>query len=189
MDTTKNGDGLNNMSKMYENLSYFDQYGFSLILFIIITILLMIFMGSCIALANIQKIQQEWPNQRCKPFIIPIAGLINKPPNMSIGDYTAQNFNYCTQNVLKDITGFAMEPIHFITNNLTKLIDYIKDAINDIRSMTNKTRTFFSTVTEEIMGRILNITIPLQQIVITFKDFISKIKIIEINFDSFTIFK
>jgi hypothetical protein len=174
-DTDK-GPKLNNLKKMYENLTYFDQYGFSLILFIIITILLMIFFGSCVALANIQPIKQDWANQRCKPYIIPIAGFINKPDNMSFNDFTSQNFNYCTQNILKGITGFAVEPLTFVTKNITKLVNYIKEAINDIRALTNRTRNFFITVVEEIMSRLLNVIIPLQQIIIKFKDFAGKVQ-------------
>jgi hypothetical protein len=174
-DTDK-GPKLNNLKKMYENLTYFDQYGFSLILFIIITILLTIFFGSCVALANIQPIKQDWANQRCKPYIIPIAGFINKPDNMSFNDFTSQNFNYCTQNILKGITGFAVEPLTFVTKNITKLVNYIKEAINDIRALTNRTRNFFITVVEEIMSRLLNVIIPLQQIIIKFKDFAGKVQ-------------
>ena len=176
MDATDKGPDLNNLKKMYENLTYFDQYGISLILFIIITILLIVFFGSCIALANIQPIKQDWANQRCKPYIIPIAGFINKPDNMSFNDFTSQNFNYCTQNILKGITGFAVEPLTFVTKNITKLVNYIKEAINDIRALTNRTRNFFITVVEEIMSRLLNVIIPLQQIIIKFKDFAGKVQ-------------
>jgi hypothetical protein len=176
MDDTNKEAGLSNIKKMYENLTYFDQYGFSFMLFIIITILLMVFFGSCVALANIQPIKQDWANQRCKPYIIPIAGFINKPDNMSFNDFTSQNFNYCTQNILKGITGFAVEPLTFVTKNITKLVNYIKEALNDIRSLTNRTRNFFITIVEEIMGRLLNIIIPLQQIIIKFKDFSAKVQ-------------
>lgn len=176
MDTTDKGPGLNNIKKMYENLTYFDQYGFSFILFIIITILLMVFFGSCMALANIQPIKQDWANQRCKPYIIPIAGFINKPDNMSFNDFTSQNFNYCSQNILKGITGYAVEPLTFVTKNITKVVNYIKEAINDIRALTNRTRNFFITVVQEIMGRLLNVIIPLQQIIIKFKDFSAKVQ-------------
>jgi hypothetical protein len=178
MDATDTDKGakLNNLKKIYENLTYFDQYGFSLLLFIIITILLMVFFGSCLALANIQPIKQDWANQRCKPYIIPIAGFINKPDNMSFNDFTSQNFNYCTQNILKGITGYAVEPLTFVTKNITKVVNYVKEAINDIRALTNRTRNFFITVVEEIMGRLLNVIIPLQQIIIKFKDFASKVQ-------------
>jgi len=168
--------GLDNLNKMYNNLTYFDQYGLSLIVFIIITIIVGLTIGACIALANVQQIQQDWPNQRCKPYIIPIAGFINKPPDMSYSDYTSQNFNYCAQTILQNISGFAVEPITFATNALTSIVNTTEEAINDIRAMTNKTRTFFGSVSEEIMGRLLNIMVPLQQIIISFKDFIAKVQ-------------
>jgi len=176
MNDIDKGNGLNNINKMYENLTYFDQYGFSLILFIIITILLMVCIGSCISLANIQTVKEDWANQRCKPYIIPIAAFINKPPNMSFNDFTSQNFNYCAQNILKGVTGFSIEPLTFITNNITKIIKYINDSINDIRAISNKVRNFFSTIVEEIMNRLLNVIIPLQQIIIKFKDFTMKVQ-------------
>jgi hypothetical protein len=95
---------------------------------------------------------------------------------MSFNDFTSQNFNYCTQNILKGITGFAVEPLTFVTKNITKLVNYIKEAINDIRALTNRTRNFFITVVEEIMSRLLNVIIPLQQIIIKFKDFAGKVQ-------------
>jgi len=172
MDTTN--EGLNNIKKMYSDLSYFDQYGFSLILFIIITILLIICVCYCIAIQNIQPIKQDWTNKRCNPYIIPIAGLINKPKNMSISDFTVQNFNYCTQNILQGITGDAVQPLTFITKSITQTMDYVKDNINNTRAMIDKIRTFFATIIQEIMGRLLNIMIPIQEIIIKFKDFAMK---------------
>jgi hypothetical protein len=174
MDTTN--EGFQNIKKMYDGLTYFDQYGFSLILFILITILLIIFISACISLKNIKNIKADWANQRCKPHIIPIAGFINKPENMSFNEYTKQNFTYCTQNMLKGISGNALQPLNFITKTMTNLVDYIKKAINEIRAMTSKVRNFFITVVEEIMNRLLNIIIPIQEIIIKFKDFMMKVQ-------------
>jgi hypothetical protein len=168
--------GLDNIKKKYDNLSYFDHYGGSLILFIIITILLVFLITSCIALTNIKKIKEDWAIQRCKPHVIPIAGFINKPDNMSFNEFTKQNFDYCMQNILKSISGNALEPISFITNSSTVLVNYMKDAINDSRAMSNKVRTFFITVVKEIMGRLLNVIIPIQEIIIKFKDFMVKVQ-------------
>jgi hypothetical protein len=168
--------GLENIKKQYDKLSYFDNYGGSVILFILITILLVFLITSCVALSNVKLIKEDWANQRCKPYIIPIAGFINKPNNMSVNEFTKQNFVYCTQNILKTISGNALEPITFITNSSTKLLNYMKDAINDSRAMTNKMRTFFITIVKEIMGRLLNVIIPIQEIIIKFKDFAFKVQ-------------
>ena len=108
--------GLQNIKKMYEKLNYFDQYGGSVVLFIIITIILSLIVSYCIIMINAQPIINDWPNQRCKPNIIPFAGYITHPEGMSASEYTQQNFTYCTQNILSSITGIAVEPITYIIN-------------------------------------------------------------------------
>jgi hypothetical protein len=168
--------GLDNIKKQYDKLTYFDNYGGSLFLFILITILLVIFITSCLALTNIKIIKEDWANQRCKPYIIPVAGFINKPDNMNFNEFTKQNFIYCTQNILKSISGNVLEPISFITRSGTKFLDYIKNSINASRAMTDKVRTFLITVVKEIMGRLLNVIIPIQEIIIKFKDFAVKVQ-------------
>jgi hypothetical protein len=176
MDATYKGPGLDNLKKMYGKLSYFDQYGFSFILFIIITIITIFIVYSCIALTRIKNIKEDWPNQRCNPLIIPIAGFINKPDNMSFNDFTAQNFTYCTQNMLKGISGNSLEPLNFILKSGASFLDYTKDSLNAIRGVSSKIRTFFLTFIQEIMNRILNLLIPIQEIIIKFKDFMVKVQ-------------
>jgi hypothetical protein len=175
MDNSKL-DKFNKLKKAYEDLSYFDQYGGSVILLVIITIILFIFISYCHIKINAQPIIDDWPNQRCKPNILPFAGFITHPTGISAIDYTAQNFNYCTQNILSSITGYAVEPITFTVGLLNNLLEEIKSAVNNIRAMFDKVRTFFQTFAQEIMGRLMNVMVPLQQIIISFKDMIAKIQ-------------
>jgi hypothetical protein len=168
--------GLQNIKKMYEKINYFDQYGGSVILFIIITIILFLMISYCFVMINAQPIIDDWPNQRCKPSVIPFAGLITHPEGVSASDYTSQNFTYCTQNILSSITGTAVEPLTFITNMLQSVADSIKQSIQAIREMFNKIRTSMQEVSQEIMGRIMNIMIPLQQIITGMRDMISKVQ-------------
>jgi len=167
---------LKNITKMYDKLTYFDQYGGSLILFIIITLIIIILISYFHTMINIQPIINDWSNQRCKPTIIPFAGLINHPEGVSATDYTFQNFTYCTQNILSNITGYAVEPLTFITNILQNISNNVKNDIQSIRGMFNKIRTYFQDVSQEIMGRLMNVMIPLQQIIINFRDIIGKIQ-------------
>jgi len=171
-----NNSGLKNIIKMYEKLNYFDQYGGSVILFIIITIILILIISYCLIMVNSQPIIDDWPNQRCKPNIIPFAGFITHPDGVTSTEYTYQNFTYCMQNMLSSSAGIAVEPLTFVTNTLSNMADMIKNDIQSIRAMFDKVRSMFQEVSQEIMGRIINFTIPLQQIVITFKDLISKIQ-------------
>ena len=129
---------LNNITKMYEKLTYYDQYGASLILFILITIIVLIMVSYFHTMINIQPIVNDWPNQRCKPNIIPFAGLITHPEGMTASEYTSQNFTYCTQNILSSITGNAIQPLTYTTNVLQSFANVIKNSIQNISSYLNK---------------------------------------------------
>jgi ABC-type multidrug transport system fused ATPase/permease subunit len=165
-----------NIDKMYDKLTYFDKYGGSLIFFILISILLFLGISCCFVIMNIQPIKDNWVNERCKPYIIPFAGIINRPENMSNYEYTNQNFQYCMQNIIKDVTGEAVQPLTFITNILNEMANIIKASINAIRNMFNKVRTEIQSVTQEVMGRLGNIMVPLQQIIIAMRDMLSKVQ-------------
>lgn len=167
---------LNNIKKMYDKLTYFDQYGGSLVLFIIITLVIFILISYFHVMINTQPIIEDWPNQRCKPSIIPFAGFITHPEGVSATEYTSQNFTYCIQNILSNITGDALIPVTYLTNFLQSVANEIQSAIQSIRAMFNKIRTSFQSISEEIMGRLMNIMIPLQQIIIGFRDLVGKIQ-------------
>ena len=175
MDRTNNESYIN-IKKIYENLNYFDQYGSSLVLFILITIALFVLCSYCFVMINVEPIKNDWINQRCKPSIIPFAGLINAPEGMSATDFTKENFDYCTQNIVKGVTGTAVQPLTFITDMLNTLFENIKNALNGIREMINKIRLQIQAIAQEIMGRIINVTIPLQQIIIGLKDILAKVQ-------------
>jgi hypothetical protein len=171
-----NNESYINIKKTYDNLNYFDQYGSSLVLFFLITIALFILCSYCFVMINVEPIKEDWVNQRCKPSIIPFAGLINGPEGTSSTDFTKENFDYCTQNIVKGVTGNAVQPLTFITNMLNTVFDNIKNSLNVIREMINKIRLNIQAVAQEIMGRIINITIPLQQIIIGLKDVLAKVQ-------------
>lgn len=176
INNVNNVTNLKNITKLYDKLTYFDQYGGSFLLFIIITIIVILLVSYFHTMINVQPIINDWPNQRCKPTIIPFAGFITHPEGVTAGEYTAQNFAYCTQNILSNMTGFAVQPLTYITNSLQKIADYIQQDIQSVRGMFDKVRTSMQTVAEEIMGRLMNVMIPLMQIIISFKDLTSKIQ-------------
>jgi len=173
MDNVK---GLKDIMKQYENLTYFDQYGGSVISLVIITLILLLLCLYCYVIINIEPIKNNWATERCKMYNIPFAGFINKPSNMSFNDFTIQNFNFCSQQILSSITGTMVEPITYITNVISNSLNEMSSSINSIRAVFDKLRTFFETIVKEIMGRLMNIMIPLQQIIISMKDVIGKVQ-------------
>jgi len=166
----------NIIENLYKNQTYFDQYGSSIILLIIIILVLIIVCMYCYVMVHIQPIKENWVAERCNLYNIPFAGFINKPDNMSINDYTLSNFNYCTQNILTSISGVMLEPITYVISSLKNILDGIENSINSIRAMFNNLRTDIESISKEIMGRLMNIMIPIQQIIISFKDLFGKIQ-------------
>jgi hypothetical protein len=162
------------LKTMYDGLTYFDQYGSSLLLCIVITIVLFLLVSYCFALIYAQPIKDDWVNQRCNPSVIPFAGIINAPPGQSATDFTKENFDYCTQNVVKGVTGNAVQPLTFITSAIMSVFKKIQDSINKVREMFNKIRLQIRAVGQEILGRIMNIMIPLQQIIIGMKTMLGR---------------
>ena len=167
-------ENITKITKMYDNLSYLDQYGNSVILIILITFILFLLITYSYIMINIIPIRNNWTAERCKPYVIPFAGLINAPEGTSMTDYTQENFTYCMQNVTSSLAEDAVSPLSFITSSLTMVANIIQSSINSIRDMVNKVRTSIQSVTEEVMGRLLNFIVPLQQIVIKIKDMLMK---------------
>lgn len=164
------------LSKLYNNINYWDEYGTSFIIFLILMIILFLLHGYFYAMINIQPLQENWTKYRCSPKVIPFAGMINKPSDKTSIQYTEENFNYCIQNILKEISGLAVQPLTFITQTLQKIFEGIKGEIQNIRSMFNNIRNNIKSMSQEIMGRIMNIMIPLQQVIIKVRDLFGKVQ-------------
>ena len=163
------------IEKIYENLSYFDLYGSSVIFVIIITILLILFCLYCSAMINSTKIKNDWVNQRCKPNIMPFAGYINKPPNISASNFTKQNFDYCVQQNITQMTSNYLQPLNFITNTLYFTYNLLMNSIMSSYEMINKMRELFAELMKKIINLLANILIPIQKIIIAFKDTFQKL--------------
>jgi len=164
------------IKKLYKNLSYFDLYGGSLVNFIILSILLFLICSYCSAMINADEIKKDWINQRCKPNIMPFAGIINAPPNGSIRDYTSKNFTYCIQTILSNISAYAVEPISFITHFLQIIYQDLEEGVQAIRQMINYVREETRKISQEIFGRIGNVVISIQQMIISINDAFAKMQ-------------
>lgn len=175
MDSISNKENI--LYDKYNNLSYLDSYGTQIILIILLSIILFLFLAYTYLQSHIETIKSDWPNQRCKPNIIPFAGYIyNDDTTITSSEATKRNLEYCTQNITKELSADALAPLTYTVNNLSSSMSSIADGINSSRGMFDKIRTNLQSVSEEIMGRLLNVTVPIQQMVISFKDMMAKIQ-------------
>ena len=178
MNTTNLNSNTNvkSISKLYNNLTFFDQYGSSFYFMILLIVCLLMILAYCYILANMQTIKNDWINQRCKPYILPFAGMINTPKDKTMTEFTSENFTYCSQTILQTISSDMLKPLTFITNFLGETVVAVSDALNMARAMMSKMRSFFQSMIQELMGRLMNVMVALQQIIIGVRDFLAKVQ-------------
>jgi hypothetical protein len=164
----------NFINGVYDNLTYYDLYGTSVFLFFILTfIAILAFVFSRIILSK-EEIASDWKNQRCKPQNIPFAGYISKPYDKTAFEYTNENFQFCIQNILLDISEKSLQPFNFMIDSLTSIFSRIGEAIQKIREVLASIRNNIKQIVKDIMNRLLNILIPLQTMLISLADAFNK---------------
>ena len=166
----------NVINKLYNKAGFLDKYGGSLWGTFIISLIFFLAISYYYIYNNIDPIKADWVNQRCKPSVMPFAGLINPPPpeKMSAFEFTQHNFSNCIQSILGDIIGIFLAPFYYLIHVLTNTFEIIDKGIQSIRQLLNSIRNSVSDISIEIMGRILNFLIPLQQLIIKVKDTMHK---------------
>jgi len=163
------------INNMYAKKNYLDTYGGSVLMTGLIMVTFFCLISYYLVMNNIGPIKADWVNKRCSPGVIPFAGLINPPTDgTSAFDFTSQNFTFCIQSILKQITGYAMEPVNAMVNIILDVFKELKNAIDVIRNMFNIIRQSFGNISKEIFGRLLNVLIPIQTMLIGVKDMMSK---------------
>ena len=80
------------INKTYDELSFFDLYGNSVVIFMLMTLFVFLVFSYCKIMQTKESIADDWINQRCKPQNIPFAGLITHPEGTSAFQYTSDNF-------------------------------------------------------------------------------------------------
>lgn len=157
------------INDLYNKKGFLEKYGADIWLAIIICLVFFCITAYYYVLNNIEPIKADWENQKCSPAVLPFAGLINKGPNDTTLDFTNKNFTGCVQTILTNIIGDAFQPVYYIMKNLTDDFSNSLNAVNGIRSMFDRVRTTVKDFSTETMGRALNITMPLVQMLIGIK--------------------
>jgi hypothetical protein len=162
------------VNNLYNRKGYIEKYGTDLWITVIVIFIVILIVGYYHIINNIQPIIADWDNQKCNPSVIPFAGFINKTPGMSTFEFTGLNFTGCIQTLLKAVTADAFLPIYYLMKLFTDIFNDIEEVLIGIRSLFNKVRISIKTFSEDVMNRILNITVPIFQFVINMKDMLAK---------------
>jgi hypothetical protein len=110
----------------------------------------------------VKDIKDNWPKYRCNPMYMPLS------------DDIQSDFVYCIQSMQTNYMGYLLQPLTYITSNLSAMGAGFVNNIDSIRNMMSNIRTFLSTITEGIFGVFLNIIISFQKIMISIKDLVGK---------------
>jgi len=167
---------INFVNEIYDNLTFFDMYGNSILILIFMTLFVFGVYSYFTILQTKEMIASDWAAQRCKPQNIMFAGYIAAPPGASQFEYTNENFQYCIQNILLNMTQYALEPFEFMVYAINEIFVEFTNAIQIIRDVINNIRTSLSAITETIYNKIMNVIIPMQKILITVVDIFNKLQ-------------
>ena len=116
-------------------------------------------------------IRSNWPAYRCKPAYIPFAGMIMQRD----AGYVQTNFEYCIQDILKDMSSSFMEPLYYTQTVASSTLNGIATGLNDVRELINNVRNAITSIIADIMGRVLNIMQPIVIILMKIRDMLGKV--------------
>ena len=165
----------NTVKDLYKDIGFMGQYGGDVFLcFVYLSIPVLVFLYFK-TMKDSESIKNDWANKRCNPTVIPFAGFINKPKDMSIGEFTQKNFTFCIQSIFVSISSFLLQPLTYITYTIRAVFGNIMNSLNSTRILISNIRTNMSKITNDIMGRIMNFMVPITMMVSSFNDLIKKV--------------
>jgi hypothetical protein len=165
----------NYINNIYDNLTFYELYSNSIIIFILITLIVFLIASYCYVMTIKTKIASNWNNERCSPINIPFAGLINKPNDKTILQYTSENFKFCISSIFLKIISYIIQPFIFLIYGITNSYYLIDESINNIRLIINNIRINITNIIINIINKAFNVLIVFQQIIISLKDSFSKL--------------
>jgi hypothetical protein len=176
---TNNGNAALNESstfinQLYDGLTYYDLYGSSIFLVCFVTFFVFLVCSYCSIMAKGELIKKDWLNQRCKPTVLPFAGILNAPEGTTATEYAGKNFAYCVQELSKSVTKIATDPITMITAALVAIFEELRESVNKIKTMLSNLRTRITKIITELINRILAVVVPVQVLVIHFRSLLMK---------------
>ena len=74
-----------------------------------------------------------WAKEKCKPYILPISGMIKQEPGMNSYESTYHNFKKCSEDGYKSGAWKFFNPLYLISGSITTLFTAILSIISTVR--------------------------------------------------------
>ncbi len=172
MSTKQLADDIN---KIYKHKSFSEKYGGDLWMSIIIILVILLIIGYYTIMNTIKPLKNNWPNERCKPYVMPFAGLINKEPGMTVNESTKKNAEYCANNMFEEMASTFTEPLNEAASTVTNTLKQLGNAATAITGMFTVLRKYASDLISQIIQRTSMFTIPLVKFMYSAKSIFQKV--------------
>jgi hypothetical protein len=120
------------------------------LVFLYINLAFIILISSVYALLSINNIMNNWSQYRCDALIMPFAGLIMQPtlpPGTTQSQYTQQNFQYCTQNMMSNSMGGFLQPLEYNNQLASMNATNTTNSLNTARQNSANVRNSLGSIT------------------------------------------
>ena len=166
---------MDNIKNLYKNKSFSDKHGYHVILTWIILIAFVFYFIYYQIMKDVKPIVDDWDNKKCRPDIIPFAGLINPEPGMTAFESTSKNFSMCLNNILANIVQYFIEPIYYSSGLITDMFSNLANSLNIFRYIVAKFRGSVAKIWDHIFNTLNLVVIPIQKMVVKLKDTMQKV--------------
>lgn len=114
--------------KEFENkYTFYNNNGLEIIITIILFVFTLAYVIYGVLLNFKQSIKDNWTENRCNPMVMPIAGWIMEPEDMTQNEYNEYNFNMCTESIIQNAADNALSPINNLTSGFTDIFSYLSN--------------------------------------------------------------
>lgn len=164
------------LRKIYKTNGFFEKYGFHLFIAIVIVLAFATTTAYFVFDLQLSAIRRSWSSERCKPLIMPLAGIINAPDGVDKSEYTSTNFNYCVSQFFTSVFEKVMSGMYYATNIVVGVFRSALESINSFRIFFDKLREHFLTTIIQTLQGIMNFIIPFINVLVKMRDLMKKIE-------------
>lgn len=132
---------LDNIIRLYSEVTYVQVYGGQIAWVIFLTILDLVLLVYYFLKKNETSLKENWTEVRCNWDILPIAGFINKPANKTIIEYTQENYDYCTKQSIESSMSSHFEKPFQTQQKINDMITQSNNLLAKNVAITNQSNT------------------------------------------------
>ena len=119
---------------------------------------------------EMKKIKEHWPEYRCNPVVMPLAGQLGPS-----GTSTGANFSFCIQNMQSGLMGFFMQPLEMIISTIGEALADILSGVTEISQFFSFFRTSLQQIVASIYGIFFNATLQIIRVILMVKDVLHRL--------------